>query len=1074
MKIAATWRVVAAWALVATSAMSVSTAFAQAAGPAASAPLPSWTAFPAKLGPMPVLAHEQSPDARPYPDYFSQALKLTRLQADERFGSVRVHGAAHRHVVLPVQTEGFGFAPGIRSLIGAELDHALSVRGVDGNRQTDVLDASGPFARRLDESILDTLAADYPSAALLLLYIGHDGVDKAFVTLERRQGKHRQVVHRDVLLPDSAHEAVVALAAQLPALLDELQLGAPAQASPGPVARAAACRDEDWQLAVPAAGDSAAWACHAIVMGSLLPPFDEDASSFAPGGTPARLAWLATAYVEAAHWPAAPAARSIRELAWRQLGLDDAAQRAANVEPSADPVAGRLARMLLAHRNAATSPVRSARDAAARLVDKASEGLPAYAQAVFVERGNLAEAFRRVDLCAIELRLPGTMPSPACSQYEEAITATPGPANAGQTALYLEWRLAALHKDIRYFGATLSQRERLAQLLASMPEERARHPFIRQQRFMVEGAAAGGDFNAYLERARRQASSFVQSTADAQRYDMALAHYAISEHSWVDNINVWNDDTIAQLTDDETRLISVLRFDRFGTSLSPATRRTAGARAPFLTPGPARIAILQAMAQAADDAASAARPIEPARPASAPVRGLFRLNIAGAGQRVPASEAQLRDEIAQQPGNMDKRVALAMLLLKLGRSEPQAREVIDTFPPNMRVDRQVQQSHLWAMPAHAYFFASDMAAAKAYYERVREIGTGSQSDMHARVRLSQIERDIRGATAATEDRLRRYESDFARRDLAGLMFMTGRKEAAWQVVAPRLASASTFELWSAALVGQRIERLDLKSVQGWVARQGVGGAQIRYEDVVPMYLHRYAVVDRTPDDEDIALLQGDPARAHRDGRWAASAGLTRMVQLGSYAKFDTVRSQIAQPEIFDRGRFMEPLFTWAAWHATEGRDPELDAIRRTELASEDFDDLLSNSMLLALEGHIDASLEFLRSARYQMSELGLDGANVERPVPSPYEYARATYLMFARTKNEAYRKEALRFARAHQQMFPFWGWAYALEGLLERDEKARTAALCRAKYLDPASYFLGLVQATTSRTPTCAKTPWAP
>lgn len=1078
MKLASTWGGFAAWIFALALGMPASTAFGQAMFPAASAPLPRWMVNQAT--PLPVLAHEQSAQARPYPDYFAQALQLTDLKADERFGSVRLRGAAHRHIVLPIQTEGFGFVPGFRALIAAELDHELSVRGVDANRQTDVLDAFGPLARRLDASVLVKLGDEHPSAVLLALYIGHDGVNKAFVTLERRQGSRTQAAYRDVALPEKAREAAAAIAAQIPALLDELQLGAPAQTAPGRDAAPGGCRDEAWELAQPAAGDVAKLACHAVVMGGLLPTFNASEAHFAPNGTPARLAWLATAYVEAAHWPGAPrVAQSVRELAWWQLAIGDAGDGEVAITPSEDPVVGRLLRMLLAHRHGKSSPARSAREATERLVDEAAKGLPPFARAVFVERGNLAQAFRRVDLCAIELRLPGAMPSQTCRHYDETITSTPGPAYAGQTAIYLEWWLAASHKDIRYSGATLGQIERLASVLNSMPKEWVRHPFIRQQQYMVEkpDAAAGGDFNAYLERLRSQATSFVQSTVDGQRYDFALAGHSLSEHAWVDNLNVLNDNKIAKLTDDEMRLISVLRFDRYGKTLGPANRRTAGAGAAFLAPGSVRSALMQAQMFASSNAVpqSQASAVAAARPASTPERGLFRSDFSNTGQRASQTEAQLRSELARQPNDMDNRVALAMLLLKLGRPEAKAREVIDGMPPNRRIDQQVQLSHTWAIPAHAYFFASDMTAAKAYYQRVRDIGTGSGSDMHARARLRQIERDLQGMTAATSDRLARYESDFTRRDLAGLMFMTGRKDAAWDVLAPRLASANTFQLWSGALVGQRIDQLDLKSVQTWLASRGIAGAQIKYEDVVPMYLHLYGVVDRVPTDGDIELLKGDSRAAQRNVRWVASAELARMVQQGSYAKFSAVRSELAKAWDADRSRFMLPMFTWAAWHATGGRDPELDSIRRTELTSDDFDDLLSQSLLLALEGRVDASLDFLRAARYQMSELGLGGANVDRAVPSPFEYARATYLMYVRTANGAYRSEALRFARAHQQMFPFWAWAYALEALLESDDKARTVALCRARYLDPSSYFLGLAQATPGAPkPACTKAPWAP
>jgi len=1035
----------------------------------------------------PVLPHEKQPDGRPYPDYFTEALKLTRLVSDDRFKTVRLRtrqGTESRYLVLPVQTEAFGFTAAFRALLAAHLDHELDARGIDANRQADVVDAYGPFVRRFDEATVADLAKQHPSSALLAPYVGHDGADKAFMTLVLKEGNQTRIARRDLALPAGSREAAAAMAALLPALLGELRVGlAPAPAKAG--AGEFGCRNEAWQLNPPDAGDAAARACHAVILGTLMPEFDERRSHFPNTNTPAKLAWLATAFVEASAHPAAaaPAAMAVQEMAWSQLQLDETRFNALEAAQSADPVVGRLARLLSAQDRSSTSPARSVREATERHVEEAARDLPAFVQAVFIERGNYGQAFRQVDVCAIELQLPGMMPSAKCrDSWDPSAQAAPaGPAGPGQVALYQEWRLAAFQKDLRYFGHTLGQRERLAQLLASLPGDVARHPFIRQQRFLLEtfDSPLEGGFDAHLARVRDAASSFVQATADLQRYDLALAGHSLSEHAWIQNTNVLNDKTISQLSDDELRLVTVLRFDRFVSTQFPATRRAAGTPAAFLANGSMRMAGMQAMMQAASASASPGRgpagqlpALPPMSPASAPPRRLFA--GPGLGEEPPKSEAQWQAQIAQRPNDMESRVALAMQMLKQGKPASEARRVIDDYPPNMRVDQQVGQSHVWALPAHAFFFASDLDNAKPYYQRVLDIGTGSGSDLHARARMRQIDGDFQGVLATTADRLRRYENDFTRRDLAGLLFMTGQNEPAWQVVTPRLAAASTFQLWVGALVGQRVEHRNLKSVKEWVGRQGLDSAQIRYQDTAPMYLHLYGVVDRAPTDGDVALLRGTGPSTDRNGRWVASAQLVQMALQGTTTNFESVRNLLAARWDPRGNHFMRPLFTWVAWHATAGKDPELEAIRQTDLATGDFDSLLAKSMLLALEGQTDASLEFLRAARYQMSELGLASPNVDRPIPSPYEYALAGYLMFGKTGKEAYRTETLRFAQAHQKIFPFWGWSYALEALLERNDKNRAEAICRAKYLDAASYFLSLVKPVAAeRRVACRKTPWA-
>jgi hypothetical protein len=609
-------------------------------------------------------------------------------------------------------------------------------------------------------------------------------------------------------------------------------------------------------------------------------------------------------------------------------------------------------------------------------------------------------------------------------------------------------------------------------LLAALPDDLARHPFMRQQRFKNEAldAPLSGGFNAYLERVRSAAASFAQSTADLQRYDTTLAGHSMSEHGWVQNTNVLSDQTIRQVLDDEARLVRVLRFDLFTSARFPADRRARGAPADFLASAPMQLAAMQAAMQAAP--APQLRASAPAPAASAAPTRLFGWSGA---DPVPMTDAQLQAEIAQHPTDMESRVALAMQMLKQGKSATEARGVIDGYPPNMRVDAQVRQSHVWSLPAHAFFFAGDMDNAKPYYQRVSNIGTGSGSELHARARLRQIEGDIPGMLTATSDRQRRYESDYSRRDLAGLLFMTGQKDQAWEWLTPRLASATTFQLWVGALVGQRADRQSLQEVKAWIGRQGLERAQINFQDTAPMYLHLYSTVDRLPTEGDIALLRNSDPRPHAHGRWVASAQLVRMALQGSYGNFDSVREHMAvASKVLPQGnRFMRPLFAWVAWHATAGKDPELEGLRRTNLATGDFDSLLAKAVLLGLAGQTQESLEFLRAARYQMSELGLSSPNVDRPVPSPYGYALAGYLLFNKTGNEDYRTETLQFARTHQKVFPFWGWSYALEALLERNEKSRAIAMCRATYLDAESHFLGLVKKKPASA-ACSKNLWAP
>jgi hypothetical protein len=1010
-------------------------------------------------GAPPALPHEVQRDRWPQPDYFAEALKLTSVKPGDAAKSVRLKtadGRTPRTLVLPVQTQAFGFAPAFRAIIAANLDHELAARHVDANRQTDVLDVNGPWVRRLDDATVNEFAAAYPSSSVLGLYIGHDGAGQVFITLELKEAGQTRRAHRSLPMIQPFQTTMVAA---LPAMLDELKFAsAPGTAPP----TGSDCSADAWRLEQPVGPGAAALACRAIVVGTLMPSlaFPGEGGVVTPDSPP-RLAWLASAMVESqALAKSSPAQAAISLMAWGQLMPAGIFRDTFTSMTMPDPVVAPLAKLITAPSRGTTMPVRSTRNAVEELVDAAAEGLPPFARAVFMQRGIYGTPFHRVDLCEIEGALPGSMPSARCPRETGAVA---GRASPVQLALYQQWRLAAAYSDIHLYGHTYGQRDKRDALVAALPADLARHPLIRQMRFQTDKLEAQeGSLDSILRRMQTAFGDFVQSTAELQRYDGALTMLSLSAHLPPRNTNIANDPVITRLTDDEARLLMVLRFDRETVEERHETRVN-GDPALFLTGEPAREALHRQEARKA----SASTPSVPASTATpAPValprgtRPLFQWDDASltTSPLEDMTEEALRAVIVRQPAVLQTRTALAMRMLQAGRPLVEARKLIDDVQANSRDDDRVAQSHAWADPAHAFFFASDMESARVYYQKVVGIGTGSGSEAAAQARLAMIDRSLPRALEATQYRKRRYDSDFVRRDLSGLLFMTGHAQEAWAAIVPRLALASTFELWTGAVVGTRAEKRDLAAAKAWIGSQRLEGAQFNYQDAALRFLHTHAVIDRLPSDADIAVLKGQDATTVFDSQaWVLSARLQQMLLRGEASKeeLDAWRSAAGRATEWDK-RFLQPGFTWLAWQALSGRDPELDIVRATSLQSIDFHALLAKSMLQAREGQTAASLQFLQAARYRLSELA--SGQVDTAVPQPYQYAQAAWLMFRQTGQEVYRTEALRFARAHQQMFPFWAWSYALEGLLERDTKRQAIALCRARFLDANSYFLSLAK----------------
>jgi hypothetical protein len=328
--------------------------------------------------------------------------------------------------------------------------------------------------------------------------------------------------------------------------------------------------------------------------------------------------------------------------------------------------------------------------------------------------------------------------------------------------------------------------------------------------------------------------------------------------------------------------------------------------------------------------------------------------------------------------------------------------------------------------------------------------------MQARVRLRLIAGDISGALEAVRARLERYEGDFARRDLAGLEFMSGRADRAWSALQPRLPQSAEVELWVGAEVGQRIQGMTARQARDWIAQSGFGHGRVHGLDIGAAYLNRSIVDDRLPTDDDLALM------ADLGGQSASAPALleasVRLKQLAFSERVDEsslqpVRGLIARADYDGRTR-LKPLYAWAAWRASGGSDPTL-VILRGASVSGDFDSMLAKALLLGLENEPEKALVYLRAARIELAELS-NGRMHEEVRSASYTAALVSYLLYSKTKDAVYRDEALKVARAYERVFPFLAWPHALDALLSPPGPARDIAACRVKYLDRDSLFLKL------------------
>lgn len=282
--------------------------------------------------------------------------------------------------------------------------------------------------------------------------------------------------------------------------------------------------------------------------------------------------------------------------------------------------------------------------------------------------------------------------------------------------------------------------------------------------------------------------------------------------------------------------------------------------------------------------------------------------------------------------------------------------------------------------------------------------------------------------------------------------MRRQSDAAWRMLMPRAAMSETLSFWDGVMVGHRMAGLSPAQAGEWLQANQLDKVQIDRNDLRSLYPLRMAVVDRLPSDADVELLRRPAgAQSYVTAEWAMAALLVKTAMSGGGEA--AVRQEVlnllktSSPE---QTRFMLAHYAPVAWKATQGKDDLLNGVREADMDS-DFDGLLAKSMVLALDGRVEESLRYLTAARFS---LAFNGPLLNRPIPAVYQWALSATLMHEHTRNEAYRQEILRVARAYQRVFPFLAWPYALEAWKAPEPKARLTAACRAQFLDPKSYFL--------------------
>jgi hypothetical protein len=900
---------------------------------------------------LPPLDHEQTTIDWPVADYFDQALQMTNMRPTARVSELKFvipADARPVYVALPVQSQAFGYSPTFRAMVGAALDLQLEVAGVDATKQTEIADTHGPFVRRLPTASLAAFAAENPGRKLIELYVGHDGISQTFVTLVLSNGPTRVKSHRTLPFLLDWEPALAQITGATAGMLKEV--GLPVRSSKSPTPReAGGCEHSTWAL-VPPSRDT--WpgvrACYAIAVGTLLPFFEAPSWQIetTEQQSPARLAWIAQAYSFAGTKSLSPtSAAAIRSLALRQLGLSSPTNPATDILVGNDPIVDRILQFNSLEANSARAPVRSARHTREIQLARLTSDLPPFASAIFRARLDFNEALVQLDLCPIERLLPQGWPGASCSVG--GIKVQSRAVLPAEGLLYQEWRLAAYYKQLVYLGLIQGSRHRTAEALAAWPADVTAHPYLQRLRHVIDGKfGLTGSFEDQLAWARRRASAITQNTVDLQRADRWLSGFSLNGHLWTSNTNLMYDDQVRKISEHEMRLLTVLSFDKFARDPYSAHRKS-GDGAFFL----GSTTEMQNATNGLPFLTFAGNTPHGLAPTASHAIAVPRRSVfPSALIKSAISDVELVSILQKNPNDLETRTSLAIGRLQDGGTLAEALKLIDAQPEDQRQDNRIDQSHAWANPAHYFYFAGELKPARRYYAKTAEIGTGSESDMMARTRLQLLDGNLRKALDLSTRRVLRYDSDYARRDQAALHFMFKEKERGWHIFLERAPSGQRFPLWFASYVGHRMDGMTPDRIDTWLSEAKLNQTQIEFVEVGQLYLHLYTVMDRLPEEIDIQRLKRRPqSKQFVSPLWGISANLVRSALMASNQNqaYEMANAVLLKSHHNVDFSFLKPLYTWAAWQATEGKDPYLEEVRAVTTRSS-FDETLSKSMLLGL------------------------------------------------------------------------------------------------------------------------------
>lgn len=452
------------------------------------------------------------------------------------------------------------------------------------------------------------------------------------------------------------------------------------------------------------------------------------------------------------------------------------------------------------------------------------------------------------------------------------------------------------------------------------------------------------------------------------------------------------------------------------------------------------------------------------------------------------ASARLAATAAEAKSDPSKNLSLGYQLLLMDQPFQQALDAFLAYPPFQKREgrNRVALSSEVYQAGSQFFWLGQGDLSRPLFQIAADLGTGSEAEMASQQRLLLLDGDFLGAVQMASARSQRYSSAFAQRDFLSLLHAFGEHEAAWDAFEHLRAGQGGSALWTAAVVGQRKQKLSDAAVRAWLKSPQIRNAKFTSQLFASYYALLWYSTDRMPPADLEALVvelegapvaridvsgvgrphpvsagggleivqpnftppsaakvarpeEGTPVKSERAYFAAAYSAVVR----GEYAK--AVERFEAMALLYPIENAALPYFSYAASHTGDPSQLEEFVAVPDTWDQPGFDVLLSRAFFAAGRKQTDESYRLLRRA-FRNKPMGAD-----RQVDVDYQFAQACEWLYRDTKDARFSALLLEWSRNYQRVNPAMAWSYAVQYQYETEPDARSRALAMTLHLDPLS-----------------------